>query len=723
MKTKAFLPLLLSFCVFLPAVAQTKPATAVQPQQPSQQDKSDDKDDVVRITTNLVQVDAVVTKDGKVVPNLTAEDFEIFEDGHKQAISSFAFISNVPNSTQPVAPDTKKSTDVVPSTLLKRDDPRRIMAVVVDDLGLSADSMYQVRRQLRKFVAEQLQPNDLVAIIRTGGEMGALQQFTNDRRLLNRAVDQLRWNMCNRVGTSVLQPLGSWAGSSLCGYRSLYSTLKSLGFIVDAMGYLPGRKSLVLLSDSMPREDQDELIPGERVLRGSANIPEVQRSVRGVDNTGENQLTRGVDSISSLDSINYSSALQKIAEKAIRSSVVIYSVDTQGLQVTGLTAADASHGGGPGLQELNAVRSQILWMRREGGELIAKQSGGFQIRNSNSFGLNRILEDQSGYYLIGYRPTDETFNRRFHHIKAKVKRSGMTLRTRFGFFGVTEEEASRSRITARDMTNLALASPFEAQDIEVDLTSFFANDKTSGPVVRSFAYVSPKDLAFTLVNDRQQASIEFHGIIFGNNGAVIDQLKRGATVRLSEREYARVSKDGLGFIIDLPVKRPGDYQMRVAIRDRVSSRIGSAGQFVSVPNLKDQSGGVGGLVLGSGGGAAKESIANPGARRFEQNSDLYFDYAIYNGSQLVNPVVEVRLFRDGKVVYSGPEVPVQTANQADPNQSFVNGSIKLTPDLGTGNYYLQIVLTDKAKNKAAPVVQWIDFEIVKSQPGTTAPVK
>ena len=111
--------------------------------------------------------------------------------------------------------------------------------------------------------------------------------------------------------------------------------------------------------------------------------------------------------------------------------------------------------------------------------------------------FDAILEDQSGYYLIGYRPTDETFNRRFHHIKAKVKRSGMTLRTRFGFFGVTEEEASRGRRTVRDLTNLALMSPFAAQDINLEITSFFANDKIAGSVIRSFVYIDPDDMSFT----------------------------------------------------------------------------------------------------------------------------------------------------------------------------------------------------------------------------------
>ena len=92
MKIKVLLAQLLSFCVLLPALAQTKPASP--PQKPG-----DDQDEVVKITTNLVQVDAIVTKDGKMVTNLTADDFEIYEDGKKQTITSFAFVSNVPNTT------------------------------------------------------------------------------------------------------------------------------------------------------------------------------------------------------------------------------------------------------------------------------------------------------------------------------------------------------------------------------------------------------------------------------------------------------------------------------------------------------------------------------------------------------------------------------------------------------------------------------------------------
>src|SRR5689334_17090923 len=472
--------------------------------------------------------------------------------------------------------------------------------------------------------------------------MGALQQFTNDKRILTRAADQLRWNICSRAGIHVLKPVGQFdPGVPGCGARSYSHTLKSLQFIVESLAYLPGRKSMILLSDSIPRQAQDEYFTQPGVLQEAGIVQD--------DSTTFDP-----------DTINYHQALNKIAEKAIRSSVVIYSVDTQGLQYTGLTAADSISAHNPQqVQNIMSMRSAQLFQNREGGELIAKQTGGFQIRNSNYYGLDRIMEDQSGYYLIGYRPTDETFDRKFHHIKAKVKRSGMSLRTRFGFFGVTEDEAARAkRPSTQDLTNLALASPFTAQDIEVDMTSFFVDDTKGGALVRSFVYIDAKNLTFTPVNGKQQGSIELHGVVFGDNGAIAQQLKRGATLSLSELEYKQAMQNGLALAFDMPVKRAGAYQARLVVRDRPTSRMGSAGQFVFVPDLKNRKPAVSGIILGLPN--ADKSVSNAGARRFKPNDELYFAYNLYNGTnesgQLRNLVMNAMLFRDGKNVFSGPEI-------------------------------------------------------------------
>ena len=668
--------LLLSFCTLLPVLGQNTPA--------------DDKDDVVKITTNLVQVDVVVTKDGKPVRDLNAADFEIYEDGRKQAITSFAFISNVTSdaSAAPMKSREKTTETAVPAAPIKRDVARRIMALVVDDLGLSAESMTYVRRSVRKFIAEQMQPNDLVAILRTGGEVGALQQFTNDKRLLNRAADQLRWNICSRAGINVLP---AWGSPTHSGCPNSYgNTLSQVRKIVDALGQLPGRKSLILMSDSVPIEYQ-ELQPFDY-----ENAP---------DSAGDDWV--------------YRRGLMKIAERAIRSSVVIYSIDTQGLQPIGPTAADRFEGNIRNITaeqiRLLTTRSRLLQDRRAGGDLIARQTGGFQIRNSNDYQLDRILQDQSGYYLLGYRPTDETFNKRFHHIKAKVKRSGLSLRTRNGFYGVSEEDVKLQLPSPAQMTNLALQSPFGAQDLEVEMTSFFTNDKTVGSLVRSFVYLDAANLNFKPMDDRYLISLDIHGVIFGDNGRPVEQVQHNATLRLKEEEYEKAKREGLRLRFDMSVRRPGDYQVRIAIREGYSYKIGSAGQFVSVPDLKKNQLALSGLVLRAVKDTATENVVmtNPAIRRFQVDSDLYFSFVAYHGS--ANLVMQTKLFRDGKSLKSSAEIPIDVANQPDLDSLFTTGVMRLTPDLEPGNYYLQVVVTDKAagKDKQPPVTQWVDFEIVK----------
>ncbi|HJT67182.1 MAG TPA: VWA domain-containing protein [Pyrinomonadaceae bacterium] len=675
MKKRVTLAALLSFCTLLPALGQTTPV--------------DDKDDVVRITTNLVQIDVVVTKNGKPVPNLKAEDFEIYEDGRRQPITSFAFVSNVGANaaTVPVKSSEIKNGVFVPPAPVKRDVPRRTIAIVVDDLGLSAESMSSVRRSVRKFVAEQMQPNDLVAILRTGSQVGALQQFTNDKRLLNRAVDQLRWNLCSRVGINVLPAAGTqrYAG---CPY-SYGNTLGAMRSIVDAMGELPGRKSLILLSDSIPIQNQ-ELEPYEY-----ENLPE---------GAGNDWL--------------YRRGLNKIAERAIRASVVIYSVDTQGLQTLGPTAADRFTGDvrqfGPQMQNLLANRSRLLQDRRAGGDMLARQTGGFQIRNSNDLGLDRIMTDQSGYYLLGYRPSDETFNKRFHHIKAKLRKSGLDVRTRLGFYGVSEDDVKLQLRSPRQMTNLALMSPFGAQNLEVELASFFANDAAAGSLVRSFIYLDPSELTFKPVNDRQETSLEIHGVLFGDNGVPVEQVTHGLALSLKEAEFEKAKREGLRLRFDMPARRPGAYQVRIAVREGFGYKIGSAGQFVAVPDLRNKQLALSGVVLQGVADPAAENAAlsSPALRRYQANSDIYFAFAVYNGSPSMT--MQTKLFCDGKSVKSSPETAVDTTNQRDPERLLVTNVLRLPADLEPGNYYLQVVVTDKAAGaKQPPATQWVDFEIVK----------
>src|SRR5207237_4746160 len=236
---------------------------------------------------------------------------------------------------------------------------------------------------------------------------------------------------------------------------------------------------------------------------------------------------------------------------------------------------------------MSASSAQLL-SGREGSDLIARQTGGFLIRNSNDFGLKKVMEDQQGYYLIGFRPTEETFNRNFHHIKARLKRSGFTVRTRAGFYGFTEEQARPPALSNTDVMNKALISPFGAHEVSIRLTTFFIDEPGKGPMLRSFLYFDPHDLTFIDQPDGfHVTNLDIDGMLFGDNGRVIGQTHQSGSVRVLPDAYARTVRDGMIYSFDLQVKLRGGFQFRVAVRDIGSGRIGSAGQFVDISKLQN----------------------------------------------------------------------------------------------------------------------------------------
>ncbi len=711
------------------ALGQQPQKSLSTPQKPASQTQSApqiDSQDVVKITTNLVQVDAVVTKDEKQVTDLTEDDFELFEDGKPQAITNFSYISNMSAATAAVRtkPPASKANDrmlaPIPSAITSAPDGRRTIALVIDDLGMSFVSIADARKQARKFIAEQIEPNDLVAVIHTSGEVGALQQFTTDRRVLYNAIDRLRWYPCSRVGVQVFTPLGSPAlqGDEPCGgTRNTAETLQALRFIVEGMRELPGRKSLVLMSDMLPVETQEpatrNLTPGDGDLSDVGTLSDVRT--------------------------DYTAQLKKVAELAIRSSVVIYAVDTRGLAYTGMTAADNTHGwletttnGQQITKSINTTmssRSTMLVSGREGGDLIARQTGGFMIRNSNDFGLKRIAEDQTGYYLLAYHPNEATFNRQFHHIKLTVKRKGLTVRTRNGFLGIRDVDASTPLSTGDQLTK-ALVSPFGANDIPVRLTTIFANFET-GSLLRSLLYINPQELTFVAEPDgTQTATFDLGIVLFGDNGRLADQQSRTVTLRLSKDNYQSALQSGVVYTLDTPIKQTGAFQFRVALRDQRSSRIGSAGQFVQAPNLENGHMALSGMVLlkdlpGTSANApvtlqdGRDAItAGPAVRQFRSGDKLLFAYSIYNAQQkqstsLPQLTAQTLIFREGKLVFTGAPGPIDRS-QSDPKRIASVGRLQLGPEFETGAYVLQVVVTDQlAKDKGRIANQWIDFEIVK----------
>lgn len=730
-------------CALLtPIAGQQSGAPAPSPPQKP----SPDNEDVVRITTNLVQIDAVVTdRRGRHIDDLRPEEFEIYEDGRPQKISNFTYVNAQTESKAQTTEITESDkTHPRPPEQLRPEQVRRSIALIVDDLGLSFESTHFVRNALRKFVDEQMQSGDMVAIIRTGAGVGALQQFTTDKRLLHAAIDRLKWNAFGRRGIAAFGNIGDDAyyteprdrkrgtftstGSdeppNVDDFKDevfTVGTLGALNYVVRGLRELPGRKSAVLLTDAL-------------------------------------------DLFSSTGGQNYYvlDSLRRLIDLANRSSVVFYTIDARGLlsgndsaanALVGQSKGDGSGGiGSTGLsgQRIMAdLRSRSLEIleAQNGMSYLARQTGGLLVANNNDIaqGIRRVL-DQKGYYLIGYRPSESTFNaaggKNFHHLEVRVKRADLIVRTRSGFYGVNTERAKPVYRTPQQQLLAALTSPFATGALDLRLTSVFLNDAGYGSFVRSLIHVGGNSLTFTEESDgSHKASIDVAAVTFNDEGAAVDQRFRTETVKVSGDEYRIAQREGITFGINLPVKKPGAFQLRIAVRDVPTGRVGSANQFIEVPNLNKNRLALSGIYLAgntnqrlspaaavaenssstAAGEAAPEKISEqdaqsgPAVRRFRAGMVIEYGYEAYNlqmdrATGRAQLQTQVRLFHENQQVYTTQVRNL--AGQPGAKRLTARGSLQLGQNLKAGDYILQVIVTDMtAKDKRRVATQWIPFEI------------
>jgi len=687
------------------------PVSARGPQQPA-------TGGVIRITVGLVQVDAVVTDSkGRQVTNLKPEDFEIIEDGAPRPITNFSYIPIRSAAAGAAARALPAGATLLWSPELQPEQVGRTIALVVDDIGLSFESTYYVRRALKKFVDEQMQPGDLVAILRTGAGLGALQQFTTDKRLLYAAIDRVRFNLVWR--STVGQFLSDAEAKEGPGFvTDLFTagTLGALNYVVNGLRDLPGRKFVILFSDGMELPGAPDLrrVPhGKHTLQSPVWDYDIDPSLRD--------------------------KLQALIELANRSSVVIYTLDAHGLVTLQPTASDTladRSAQGPGrirppssrtasevqdsLTRLHAGRLLDYYNSQQGLELLAQQTGGLFVHDTNDlgWGVGRILEDQTGYYLIGFKPSEATFKKTqsgasYHKIQVRVLKQGLKVRSRNGFYGVTDEQARPVYRTDLEQLAAALTSPFSSGGIRLHLASQLLYDAHNQVTARCMLHVDARDLQFVRQPDgRKHLALDLAAVIFGDNGQVVDGKLAAFAGSPDEEGMEAMLQRGVDYVVDIPVGKAGGYQLRAGVRDSASQRVGSAGLFIDVPSTRLRRLRLSGIILNPKGVGDK----SPAVRRFEVGDEVPFAMEIYNArldpaTHLPNLEESIQLYRETQQVLAFNK-PFGDGEPSAPKRLPLAGTLRLGLELEPGDYALEITVTDKlAPKKHATASQWIDFEI------------
>src|SRR2546430_8793084 len=309
--------------------------TPQKPQSPSTQE------DIVRVTTSLIQTDVVVTdKNDQVINDLTLADFKLLENGKKQDLQFMEFVKS---STEPRSEGTVEvaGRPIEPeiSRNLTAKDLHRVFAFVIDDLTIPFEDIVTVRKVLTDFIDNKMEQGDLIAIIRVVGGNGFLQQFTADKVILRRAISQISarltvYNAFNnlpspgQINTERASAISSEATSlpsfepamisaensnldvsedgTVKAQRAL-STLVTAADVIDSMRLLPGRKNLMLLSGGLPVFESAQ----EQVTIGGARVTvEESRTYIG----------------------NVTYLIRQLADRASRAGVVINTMDVRGLK-------------------------------------------------------------------------------------------------------------------------------------------------------------------------------------------------------------------------------------------------------------------------------------------------------------------------------------------------------------------------------------------------------
>jgi VWFA-related protein len=692
--------------------------------------KPADDDSVVRVTTNLIQIDVVVTDSkGNLVKDLKQEDFEIRVNGKVQPITAFSSINLEPQpparsalaGNKTTLNQTTESTPPAPTAVLRPNQVKRTVALIIDDVSIDCQNIPYVQKALKKFADEQMQEGDLVAIVRVGSSIGALQQFTSDRQQINAAIERVRFNpgvgRCLNFGEQrhyleeIMPELaetdrtikGDEGVRMLLEQRLANPGLTATNVVIKAMRDLPGRKAVMLFSEGF-----------------------------------------------ALEQVAIRESVKRLVDTANRSGVVIYTMDARGLVSKDMSAAEILSGpiaGAPAAQQPNSSLISIAVPRKmnafhssqEGMMYLAEQAGGFAVYNTNDIagGIRKVLDDQQSYYLIGYQPDASLFDEdadRFNQLKIKVKGSGLKVRYRSGFFGFKDEAVQRVASSPEQKILRALTSPFASDAISLRLTPLFANDPKAGSFMRTLVHVPVGGLSFVdKPGDMKEAVISIAAYTFGDNGKVVDSVGETHTITLSGKLYERAINSGLVYSLDLPVKKAGPYQLRVAVRDDKSDKVGTASQFIVVPDLKQERLMLSGIALSSfnpneqpGGDEDKLPAADaPGnnvltqaaLRRFRAGDVLQYAYSIFNATTNAGAspqlTTQIKLYRDGKELFAGKQNPYDVGGQADLKRLLGEGSLQLG-GLTPGQYILQTIVIDaNAKGKYRKTTGWIDFEIVK----------
>lgn len=511
---------------------------------------------VLRVTTRLVVVNVIVhDKQGAPVTGLTREDFTILDNGKEQEIAEFSVQSSRAAQPRPVP----LPPNVFSNRVSRQGDVVGGAAVIfLDAQGTRLEDQAYARGQLIKFLS-RIQPQDRVALYVLGSSLQVIQDFTSDPAPLLEALRQERGRVGVAPGgveakqgpeTGLLGLSGAGARAAARLDASLSSLTRRIGpgqirapwdpvpaaieAIANHLAGLPGRKSIIWITG--------------RVL-----LPQAQP--RGHPASEENPVV--------------ADAIRHMLQVVNEDDVALYLIDARGLFTDpGYNAENQQVAVGAG-SLLDGLNLEI-----QGMSYYASETGGRAFYNTNdlSGAMRTALDDSEPIYTLGYYPSHGQWNGEYRPIRVRVKRQGLDVRYRRGYFALAE--LPLETVTDRkQLLKEAAARPLDATEVGVTVrvTPFKA---LPGTRLRIEVSLDPRDLTFHRVNGRRTGSFDILAGQYSKRGRSVGGTTETVGEDLKDETYQQMMQKGLTITLYGDLVR-GAQELRVVVRDSQSGSLGS----------------------------------------------------------------------------------------------------------------------------------------------------
>ncbi len=505
-----------------------------------------------RVQVDAIELDAVVTDaQGNPITDLTIDDFELFEDGQRQTIGSLSLVNIPPPQLSP-SPTTRR---IEPDVRSNEGAEGRVYVIGLADVA--PEQALRTRRFLHRFIEHYFGANDMGAVVLVGQVGGAYQDLTDNRRLLLDAIDKFTGGirpdpLPRSLGS---QQLGGPSPSGAGNIEARFAVRRGLGGlrrITEFMATIRGRrKALLLFSEGFTSPD--------------LNIARVLNYRGGVLTLPEEELHWALTA-------------------ATRSNVTVYPIDPRGL------TAEGGFGDSEGPPEIDRAGDMDS---RQNVRAIAEATGGFALVNSNSFEatFDRIVRENSSYYVLGYSSTNDRRDGRFRRVELRVNRPGAVVRTRSGYTEPLRATRAAAAAVVDERLSPALAAALGSAIAvpAMPMRVFAASLKGTGKeaTVPIAVEVAARDLALTEQGGTFRGSIEAAFVATDTKTSKIHRGDRvGANLTLKPETYDMATRRGLRIVSEMHLL-PGRYQLRAAAGNG-TGRAGSVVYDIDVPDYTKQ---------------------------------------------------------------------------------------------------------------------------------------